>query len=172
MMQYNDRNLQRMFAELDPKHRLKAFKSAFRRAANTVRKTAINNLRSSIRSDADLERGIRAIVWKRKAGFRVTIGTKRLNKKTGKMHGYHKTRQGDYKPILLWAEAGTKWRRSKTPTRYKVGTKWATGLHRGAMKRYGFMTKTLESEKERVTDYLHNEIIDSVTKVATKYGCK
>ena len=74
---YNDENLQRLFAELEPKRRLQAIKGGFRREANQVRKTAINNLRSAIQSDKDLEKGVRAIVFKRKAGFRVTVGTKR-----------------------------------------------------------------------------------------------
>ena len=42
--QYDDSNLQRLFAELDPKQRLKALKAGFRREANQARKTAINNL--------------------------------------------------------------------------------------------------------------------------------
>ena len=65
---YNDENLQRLFAELEPKRRLQAIKGGFRREANQVRKTAINNLRSSIQSNKDLEKGVRAIVFKRKAG--------------------------------------------------------------------------------------------------------
>ena len=81
---YDDRDLQRLFAELEPKRRVQALKGGFRREANQVRKTAINNLRSSINSSKDLEKGVRAIVFKRKAGFRVTVGTKRANKPTGK----------------------------------------------------------------------------------------
>ena len=81
---YDDRDLQRLFAELEPKRRVQALKGGFRREANQVRKTAINNLRSSINSSKDLEKGVRAIVFKRKAGFRVTVGTKRANKTTGK----------------------------------------------------------------------------------------
>ena len=77
---YDDRNLQQLFAELEPKRRLQAIKGGFRREANKVRKTAINNLRNSVRSNKDLEKGVRAIVFKRKAGFRVTVGTKKAGK--------------------------------------------------------------------------------------------
>ena len=77
---YDDRNLQQLFADLEPKRRLQAVKGGFRKEANRVRKTAINNLRSSIRTDKDLEKGVRAIVFKRKAGFRVTVGTKKAGK--------------------------------------------------------------------------------------------
>ena len=86
---YNDENLQRLFAELEPKRRLQAIKGGFRREANQVRKTAINNLRSSIQSSKDLEKGVRAIVFKRKAGFRVTVGTKRAGKNGKGEAGFH-----------------------------------------------------------------------------------
>ena len=82
--QYDDTQLQKLFTEMDVKHRKRALKGAFRREANQVRRTAINNLRSSLHSNRDLEKGIRAIVFKKAAGFRVTIGTKKANRKTGK----------------------------------------------------------------------------------------
>ena len=73
--------------------------------------------------------------------------------------------------MLIWAEAGTKWRKSKKATRYLVGGKWRTGRTRGFMKRYGFMQKTLTEVRDRVTDSLHNEVVNSITKEAKKYGC-
>ena len=167
-VQYDDEELQRLFAEMDTKRRLKALKGAFRREANRVRKTALNNLR--IRSDRDLERGVRAVVFKRKAGFRVTIGTKKAGK-SGKEYGFHINRKGLKKPVLIWTEAGTKWRKSKKATRYMVGGKWRTGTARGFMKRYGFMQKTAADVRDRVTDSLHDEVINSVRKVAKKHGC-
>jgi len=39
------------------------------------------------------------------------------------------------------------------------------------MKRYGFMAKTADDVRDSVTGSLHNELINSVTKVAKKYGC-
>lgn len=170
-MQYDDRELQRLFAEMETKHRLSALKGAFRREANQVRKTAINNLRGSIRSDRDLERGIRAVVFKRKAGFRVTIGTKKAGK-SGKEYGFHTNRRGLKKPVLIWAEAGTKWRKVKRRYKFTINGKWITaGIHRGFMKRYGFMQSTLQQVRGNVTENLHKEIINSVTRVAKKHGC-
>lgn len=169
-MQYDDRELQRLFAELDEPHRLRALKGAFRREANQVRKTAINNLRGSIRSDRDLERGIRAIVFKRKAGFRVTIGTKKAGK-SGKEYGFHTNRRGLKKPVLIWAEAGTKWRKSKTATKFLTPKGWRTTKTRGFMKRYGFMQQTLQQVRGSVTEGLHKEIVNNVTRVAKKHGC-
>ena len=80
--QYDDTQLQKLFTEMDVKHRKRALKGAFRREANQVRRTAINNLRSSLHSNRDLEKGSRAIVFKKAAGFRVIIGTKKASRKT------------------------------------------------------------------------------------------
>lgn len=170
---YNDDNLQRLFAELEPKRRLQAIKGGFRREANQVRKTAINNLRSSIQSSKDLEKGVRAIVFKRKAGFRVTVGTKRAGKNGKGEAGFHTNRQGLKKPILIWAEEGTKDRKTKP----KQGTRRRAARLRashstGRMKRYGFMAQTLQSVRDTVTNDIHEMVTNNVQKVAEKYGCK
>lgn len=159
--QYDDTQLQKLFTEMDVKHRKRALKGAFRREANQVRRTAINNLRSSLHSNRDLEKGIRAIVFKKAAGFRVTIGTKKANRKTGK---------GLKKPVLIWAEGGTEQRKTKTKTRVFVRER--RGHNTGRMKRYGFMRKTQTDVRDKVTEDLRNEIVESVTKTANKYGCK
>lgn len=169
--QYDDTQLQKLFTEMDVKHRKRALKGAFRREANQVRRTAINNLRSSLHSNRDLEKGIRAIVFKKAAGFRVTIGTKKANRKTGKGEkGMHINRQGLKKPVLIWAEGGTEQRKTKTKTRVFVRER--RGHSTGRMKRYGFMRKTQTDVRDKVTADLRNEIVESVTKTANKYGCK
>lgn len=168
---YDDRNLQQLFAELEPKRRLQAIKGGFRREANQVRKTAINNLRSSLHSNKDLEKGVRTIVFKRKAGFRVTVGTKRAGKNGKGEAGFHTNRQGLRKPVLIWAEDGTQERKTKGN-----GGKRAMRLrsaHRtGRMKRYGFLTQTLNGVRDTVTNNIHNMVIENVEQVAKKYGCK
>lgn len=169
--QYDDTQLQKLFTEMDVKHRKRALKGAFRREANRVRRTAINNLRSSLHSNRDLEKGIRAIVFKKAAGFRVTIGTKKANRKTGKGEkGMHINRQGLKKPVLIWAEGGTEQRKTKTKTRVLVRERRSHNT--GRMKRYGFMRKTQTDVRDKVTADLRNEIVESVTKTANKYGCK
>ena len=170
---YDDRNLQQLFADLEPKRRLQAVKGGFRKEANRVRKTAINNLRSSIRTDKDLEKGVRAIVFKRKAGFRVTVGTKKAGKNGKGEAGFHTNRQGLKKPILIWAEDGTEERKTKP----KQGTRRRASRLRashptGRMKRYGFMAQTLSSVRDTVTANIHEMVTENVQKVAKKYGCK
>lgn len=170
-IEYDDRNLQQLFAEMDPKRRLQAIKGGFRREANQVRKTAINNLRNSIRSDKDLEKGVRAIVFKRKAGFRVTVGTKKANKEGKGGAGFHTNKQGVMKPVLIWTEDGTSERRTKSSGGKRANRKRAAHST-GRMKRYGFMTQTLNGVRDGVTNNLHNMVTESVQQIADKHGCK
>ena len=170
---YDDRNLQQLFADLEPKRRLQAIKGGFRKEANRVRKTAINNLRSSIRTDTDLEKGVRAIVFKRKAGFRVTVGTKKAGKNGKGEAGFHTNRQGLKKPVLIWAEDGTAERRTKPKQGTRRRASRLRASHRtGRMKRYGFMAQTLSGVRDTVTANIHEMVTENVQKVAKKYGCK
>lgn len=170
---YDDKNLQRLFAELEPKRRLQAIKGGFRREANQVRKTAINNLRSSIQSNKDLEKGVRAIVFKRKAGFRVTVGTKRAGKNGKGEAGFHTNRQGLKKPVLIWAEEGTEERKTKPKQGTRRRAARLRASHRtGRMKRYGFMAQMLNSVRDTVTDNIHKMVTENIEQVAKKYGCK
>lgn len=170
---YDDKNLQRLFAELEPKRRLQAIKGGFRREANQVRKTAINNLRSSIQSNKDLEKGVRAIVFKRKAGFRVTVGTKRAGKNGKGEAGFHTNRQGLKKPVLIWAEEGTAERKTKPKQGTRRRAARLRASHRtGRMKRYGFIAQTLSSVRDTVTADIQKMVTENVEQVAKKYGCK
>lgn len=170
---YDDRGLQGLFEDLAPKQRVKALRGAFRREANRVRRAAIGNLHESIGGDKELDKGVRAIVFRCKAGFRVTIGTKRANKKGKGERGYYisrKRRGKPYatgKPVLIWAEEGTTWRR----TRGRGFLKRRGGHSTGRMKRYGFMRRTLSEVRGSVTGTLHKEIIDQLKKAAKKNGC-
>ena len=156
---YDDKSLQQLFSDLSPRRRVQALKGGFRREANRVRRTAINNLRSSIKTDRELEKGVRAEVFKRAAGFRVTIGSK----------GSAKTK----KPILIWAEGGTEERHTKPKKGTRRRADRMKSAHRtGRMRRYGFMAQTLDSVRDSVTDNIHAMVTDNVQRVAKKYGCK
>lgn len=170
---YDDRGLQGLFEDLAPKQMVKALRGAFRREAKRVRRAAIGNLHDSIGGDGKLDKGVRDIVFRRKAGFLVTVGTKRANKKGKGERGYYisrKRRGKPYatgKPVLIWAEEGTTWRR----TRSHYGSRWRKGRETGRMKRYGFMRKTLSEVRDSVTGTLHREIINQIKKAAKKNGC-
>lgn len=176
VLEYDDSNLQRLWRALDPDKRKKALKGALRREAAKVRRVALGNLRDCVSSNSELERGMRAVVWKRAAGFRVTIGTKAASKKTGKgARGFYISRKtrgkpgATGKPVLVWAETGTERRYTKTKTR--VFTRSRKGHYTGRMKRYGFMRKTRNQVEGSVTDSLRREIVDNIKRTARKYGC-
>lgn len=172
---YDDSNLQRLFAEMESKVRTRTLKGAFRRAANKVRKTAVQNLRSKLNSSRELERGVRALVWKRKAGFRVTVGTKKANKKGKGEAGYYISRKrrgkpgATGKPVLMWAELGTKQRTTKSKTR--IFTRSRKGHNTGRMKRYGFMADTVNQLSAQIGQNLKNEIIENIKRTVKRYGC-
>lgn len=170
-VQYDDGNLQRLFAELEPKRRTQALKAGFRKAANNVRKKAVANLREAIHTDKDLEKGVRAIVFKRRAGFRVTIGTKKAGKNGKGEAGMHTNRRGLKKPVLIWAEEGTQQRATKS-SGGKRAARLRAGHNTGRMPRYGFMDKTRSEVRDTVTEDMHRMVTESVEHIAKKYGCK
>ena len=155
--------LEKMFHDLEPKRRMQAIKGAFRKAAKKVKDQAVRNLRQSdFRSNKDLEKGIRPVVGKKKAGFRVTIGTKKTNKKGS---GWHTNRRGQTLPILIWMEKGTKDRYTKTKANRK-----RKGHFTGNIKAQGFMELTKHDMKDRITDDLKDALEESIIKTVKKYG--
>lgn len=170
-IQYDDRNLDRLFAELEPRRRIQSLKAAFRKTANIVRKKAVANLRESIRSDKDLEKGVRALVFKRKAGFRLTIGSRKANKNGKGEAGMHTNRRGLKKPVLIWAEEGTKNRSTKS-SGGKRSARLRAGHNTGAMPAFKFMDKTRMEVRDSVTEDMRREVVENVQRVAKKYGCK
>lgn len=171
-MRYNDQNLRNLYADLSPANRKKIIRGACGRVGNTIRKTAVNNLRSSGLGQAEeLSSGIYVVVFKRKAGVRVTVAPRkaRMNGKGEK--GMHRNRYGEKRPILYWAETGTKWRLSKKPTKYRINGKWVSGKRRGRMKRYGFMSKTQTQVEYTAGRQIKQELIGKLRKLVEKNGC-
>lgn len=164
VLSFDDSNFQKLYAEMDPKRRLQALRGGFRREANKVRRAAISNLRNSgLQSNRNLEKGIWSKVF-RYSGFSVRITT------TDKGKGFYTTKKQGPRPVLRWAESGTKERHTKSKTRFFVRTR--KGHPTGRMRRYAFMTKTRRETVNSVTEDLHNEVLTSVEKIAKKYGCK
>lgn len=170
-LEYDDGQLQQLFAELEPKRRLQAIKGGLRREANRVRKIAINNLRSSVHSNKDLEKGVRSVVFKKQSGFRVTVGTKKAGKRSKKEYGFHTNRQGIKKPVLIWLEDGTKQRKTKSSGGKRADRK-RTSHNTGRLRKYGFVAKTSEQVRSSVDANAKKMIFDNIYRVAKKYGCK
>lgn len=179
-IEYDDTNLQRLFAEMDPKQRMKALKGAFSNEASRVRKVAVKNLRSSLNSSKELEKGIRRVVFKKKPGFQVTIKPRytkaeRKAAKADQIFGFQMNKKKHRKvPVLIFLEDGTENRYYKVKSRSKSGFRFSTGKKRytGRLKAYRFMEKTKNEVKDSVTENLHNALRLNVQKIAKKYGCK
>lgn len=84
MSGYDDSNLRKLFAELEPKQRKQVFRRAFRKGAAKVRKVAVRNVKgTTLHHKNELSKGVRSVVYKRDAGFRVTVAARaaRMNGK-------------------------------------------------------------------------------------------
>lgn len=191
MITYDDSRLTAFFAKLDPKQRRAALKGGIRRCANKVKRQAVSNLRTAtnprgkkLNASTGLDKGIRTVVYKKKAaGFRVTIGTKINKNNPNKTQGYHRNRawrkakaegksegalRSMEKPVLLWAELGTRGRKTKSKTRVFVRKK--KGHSTGKMPAYLFMKKTKEQMKDRITEEIRTGIREYMTKTMKKHG--
>ena len=187
MIQFDADKLTDALMELEPKRRMRALKSSLFRAANKVRKRAIENLRSersgiASRPYADgrsktkkhapgknpnpaLEKGIKSIVYRKRPAFRVTVGTKKGAGNGKGERGMHINRQGLKKPVLMWAESGTKPRNTKTKTRNKK-----KGHFTGSMPAMRFMDKTKAEMAPGITDLVHEAMEKSIMQALKKYG--
>ena len=161
--------LQKMFDALgDKKRRRTALKGAMRNCARKVRKVAVSRLRSSdkITSNKDLEKGIRALPYKKVLGFKTTIA---FDKKRGK--GFYLSQRlrnksgASPKPVLLFSEGVTKSRKTR-----------GTGFFRHRKRRTGkmpasnFMSETKRLVVPTITKDMHDSIDQYVVKTAKKYG--
>ena len=178
---YDDSNLMKMFEELSPAKRVKALKHAFRRAGGQVKKRACSNLQAALKSARSnesartLKRGIQVIVFKKKAGFRVTIGSRAsyTNAKGKKVKevGMHVNRRGQHKPVLVWLEGGTAERYSRVTRRDGKRTLQKKG-YRGFVRATHFMHDTRNQMEGPITSEVRQAVIQAVTKTAKKYGCR
>ena len=176
-LEYDDKELQLLFRAMEPRERGKAMRGAFRRTAYAVKKIAERNLDATgLHNAHKMHRHIRAIVFKRMAGCRITIGTRKGNAKTGKGElGMHRNRYGIKKPVIIWAEAGTVERQVRYRGQKFVSMKsqWATaGKSRGSMPALRFMDDTLAQTKDTQTATLQRTLRQTVTEEALKHGCQ
>lgn len=182
-LSYDDSNLQRLFAALEPKQRKELFRSAFKRTGNKVRKVARQNVQSSGLRDAnELKKGVRVVTFKREAGFRVTVAGRASTMKNPKREkSMHLTRRGVKVPVLQWAEPGTAMRRTRGAYtrrgfslfgRSKLRRSGKGPVGRGKMPRYGFMDKTRIQVDGTVQVDLQDEITEAVERIAKKYGIR
>lgn len=177
---YDDSRLQAFFASLSVKERAKLFRGALFGAADMVKKDASAKLHQKLDAPKAIDKHIRTAVWKKKIGFRVTVGPKSKGKGRAKV-AKKKTNRREYLPmILVWAEMGTEdrfagVRNRRAKGRYLAEAKdrlrsgYRTG-YRGRMPAGRFMAETKTAVNGKVTQYLRTSIQNKITKLAQKYG--
>lgn len=176
-------DLNRPFADvykaLDPKAQRKAMKSAMRREGNRLKKTAADNLRSSGVGQGT-KRSLASGIYVRTYPDRYGMGFMVSVKPHGRRKGIHLNRQGKEKPVLMWAEDGTRQRKAGRRvssffgksrfTGKKVRQYLRGGPDRGKMRRYAFLAKTEQQTADSVETNLFNDLQSSVERQARKQG--
>ncbi len=155
-----------MLRELEPKRQVQALRGGFRKAAQEVRKTAVRNLESSgLKGDVrEVAKGIRAVVYRKVAGFKVTVGTKK--QKRADYSGMSSREANKAKArrrlriVPLWAEGGTSPRST------------SRGFSRGSMPAFGFMERTDRDTEGYVGEIIRRNVAENIDKTARKYGSK
>lgn len=170
MLNYDDTKLMQLFRELGPEGRKKALRGAMSRGANRLRKAAVENLAlSNLKVTPEALKGVRRAVYRKRLGFRITIGSRDRRGKGSGVWGIVKNSKGKEKPILMWAEGGTDFRRTKRGFLFK-GSRRAHST--GRMGEYGFMKRTREDALPGIEEQMRKDIVASVERIAKRYGCR
>lgn len=158
---YTGEEYKAILRSLSVKKLRNTLKGAYRRAA----KNAVTVVRRSLATSglrvqgnvADWPRGVRSVIYSRGGGFLVTVKARAGRRGSGAGEkGMHKNRFGVKKPILMWAEDGTRMRQTKAGARSRMlksgGTSWSyhKAARRGRMPAYGFL--------ERATPAAYREV--------------
>ena len=157
--------LMKCFSKRDMKA---AMKGAYRTTGKEILAIARGKLVSSgIAHASKMKNGIRLRVYPRGGGFMITV------RPHGKQ-GFHVNRFGLEKPVLMWAEEGTKVRYVRHGGGQKVQTsdgQWRTlGRRRGQMPAYHFLSG-VESEGAPIIERDISSALESqVMKIASKNG--
>lgn len=145
-----------------------ALKCAYRAEAKKAVEIAQQSLASSplnVKGNtADWKKGIRSHIYSKGGGFLVTVKA-RGGKKA---KGMHTNRKGITKPVLMWAEEGTAWRKTRSQSKFFVRKR--KGHYTGKMRAYGFLKRAEERMYREVEAGLLPEVQRAVVKVAAKAG--
>lgn len=192
MEQEATKSLNTLMKELSPRELRKGLKAGYRKTARMARKVALEYLhRSDLQvkgNKADLDKGLRAYIYSKGGGFMLTVNARRANKSGKGEKGMHENRKGKKKPVLMWAEDGTRKRTAKGKFTYEWSGNWklwsrhggkykpkkrrnySSGQDRGKMPAYEFLEKATPEATRVVEQELGNQIKEGVEKVARKSG--
>lgn len=168
-----------VFRALDPKAQRKAMKGAMRREGNRLKKAAVSNLGQS-GIGPGTKRSLSSGIYVRTYPDRYGMGFMVSVKPHGRRKGIHLNRQNKEKPVLMWAEDGTRLRHAGRRissffgksrfTGKKIRQYLRGGASRGKMKRYGFLAKTEQQTADSVETNLFNDLQANVERAARKQG--
>lgn len=150
-----------LFVAFNQKEQRKELRRAFTQEARRLKKSVaqsieVTHLGTGTRQK--VAKSVRSRVYPNKCGLGFMLTVKPFHGK-----GYHKNRAGKEKPVLMWAEEGTKTRH----TRVKRGRrKHSTGV----MKAYGFMARTEKREAGTVEQNLFDNYKKNLEKALKKKG--
>lgn len=175
-----DRPFSDVFKALDLKEQRKAIRGALGKAAKRVKQITISNLQGSglgMGTYAPITEGVQYRVFPSRygAGFMVRVSPY----KKGDDSVMHLNRRGKEKPVLMWAEDGTRGRRVGRRTDSFTGTSRngkkvrhynRAGHSTGRMPKYGFMVKEEGGQVSFVEHDLFADFQRNVLKAARKQG--
>lgn len=168
-----------VYKALDMKSQRKAMRSAMRREGNILKKAAVTNLRASGIGQGT-RRSLSTGIYVRTYPDRYGLGFMVSVKPHGSRKGVHQNRQGKDKPVLMWAEDGTRLRRSGRRISSFFGRSRFTGksirqymrggASRGRMRRYAFLAETEQQTGASVEGNLFTAFQNNLEKAARKQG--
>jgi hypothetical protein len=184
------KDLAQLTREMNPKQLRNSLKRAYRAEAKKVLGIARKSLhatRLQVKgSKSDWDKGIRSHIYSRGGGFMITVKAHRANLKGQGEKSMHENRKGFKKPVLMWAEEGTKERQRggkkirikhgiygthrSGKTQYWTETKRKDGIPTGRMGAYGFLERATPEMFQTVEHDLGTEVGVAVEKVAKKCG--
>ena len=178
----NEVDLQRPFADvykaLDLKTQRKAMRSAMRKEGNRVKKVAVSTLHSKAigpGTKRSLDKGIYVRTYPNRFGLGFMVTVKPFGKK-----GIHENRRSLEKPVLMWAEDGTRLRHvgKRTSSFFsksrgsgnRVRQYRRDGHQTGKMPGYRFLAETEEKTAGSVENNLFDSFQSNIEKAAKKQG--
>ena len=169
---YNGKEWTELLRQMTPRQIRNSLKRAYRAEAKKAREMAVRSLRSrgpEVRGNArDWDNGVRSHIYSRGGGFLLTVKPRKAGKGGKGEKSMHTNRRGITKPVLLWAEEGTRQRATRSSSRFAARKR--KGHPTGRMPAYGFLAAA-EGEIGRMVEAdLGKEVRVAVEKVAKKCG--
>lgn len=171
---YDGKEFAAVMRAMSPRMVRNSLKSAYRKVAKKAKDVVVSKAASSgLEHGASVGRSVRVRIYPWGNGFMLTTKPHNGGKNTlgSVAKGYHKNRSGQWKPIALWANAGTKPRNIRTGKHVRVNFgngvtgSWLTmGRGRGSMPAYSFMDKSNTEAVNVVGNDMFGEIVAAVNK--------